>query len=156
MKAKNIILVGAGGIVGFVSCSVLTTKKILENDKMRNAVKQIIYDKVGWILYGEIPQSKNRSRVSYYQYYNHSSYDRMNVFFNSREDAENVLNEMKNVINSYGVVTVEDFYDLSEVDSSNYTDRKYGWTNLDKCKVVSIKGKDHMYKIDLPNAALVF
>lgn len=41
MKAKNIILVGVGGIVGFVSCGVLTTKKILENDKMRNAVKQI-------------------------------------------------------------------------------------------------------------------
>lgn len=77
MKIKNVILAGAGCIVGFVSCGVLTIKKILKNDKMKNAVKEIICDKVEWSLYGKISQPKNRSWVNYYHYdYNYSSRDR--------------------------------------------------------------------------------
>lgn len=70
MKAKDIILVGIGVVAGFVSCSILVIKTILRIDKMRDALKQIICDRVEWILYGETPQSNNRSRVSYQSYYN--------------------------------------------------------------------------------------
>lgn len=97
---------------------------------------------VSTLLYGEQRSNKNNSgsRVSYTKYYRDGGRSEPTVrrerpnyedlVFDDRGDAEYVLNSMKDIIKRYGYVTIHDLYDLADVKAS-YTDRKYGWTNLD-------------------------
>lgn len=52
-----------------------------------------------------------------------------NVVFINKWEAEDVLSHMVDLVTEYGEVTVRDFYELSDIESE-YTDDKYGWTNL--------------------------
>jgi len=52
-----------------------------------------------------------------------------NIGFTKKFEAEDVLSHMVDTIADYGEVTVREFYELSGVES-DYTDDKYGWTNL--------------------------
>lgn len=52
-----------------------------------------------------------------------------NVIFTSRGEAEDVLAHLVDMIMEYGEATVRSFYELSNIES-DYTDDKYGWTNL--------------------------
>ena len=47
----------------------------------------------------------------------------------SRSDAEAVLNQLKDILNTYGAVTVADLYDSVGI-SHSFTDVKYGWIDL--------------------------
>lgn len=51
------------------------------------------------------------------------------VIFPSRRDAEAVLSEMFELLDQFEVVTVSDFLELSG-HSGNFTDHKFGWTDL--------------------------
>ena len=50
---------------------------------------------------------------------------------------------------AYGLVRVADFYDLVGV-TGNYTDNKYGWTNIRSAEIVRLR--DGGYVIKLPRA----
>jgi hypothetical protein len=55
------------------------------------------------------------------------------ILFESRGEAEDVLSHLVDLTIDYGVASVADFYDLSGIESQ-FTDNKYGWTNLrDAC-----------------------
>lgn len=56
-------------------------------------------------------------------------YDFSDVIFDNRKDAEEVLSVMIDHLDEYDEVTVADFYDLVDMDST-YTDRDWGWDNL--------------------------
>ena len=64
------------------------------------------------------------------------------IVFPTRGDAENVLAAMVDAIHEYQLVTIADFYDLCDLPSE-YTDNRYGWTNLDSA--YSDRGKDGYY-----------
>lgn len=51
------------------------------------------------------------------------------VIFPTRRDAEAVLSQMFDLLGEFEVVTVSDFLELSGV-SGNFTDHKFGWTDL--------------------------
>ena len=61
------------------------------------------------------------------------------IEFDSANDANDVLSYMIDNIEQYGLVTVADFYELSDV-ASKFTDHQFGWTNLDGVRVVPIRG----------------
>lgn len=153
MKGKNIILVGTGAVVGFISCGVITIEKLLENDRTRKALKQIIHDKVEFFLFGEASQTGKRSTVSYQHYYDSKKsrqnfYDNLeDVIFSSCKDVEDVLNGMKEIIEQYGFATIADFYDLCGICKVAYKSSKYGWIKIDECEPVRVRDG---YKIDLP------
>ena len=62
--------------------------------------------------------------------------------------AEDVLERMDELIATYQVVSVADFYDLVGV-SGNYTDNKYGWTDIRNASVIRVRDG---YMIKLPKA----
>lgn len=66
----------------------------------------------------------------------------------SRSDAEAVLNQMKDILQQYGAVTVADLYDSVGI-THNFTDVKYGWTDLRNADVA--RDSDGWY-VKLPNA----
>lgn len=66
--------------------------------------------------------------------------------FESRADAEQVRDEMLEMLDKYDQVTVADYLDLLGI-SSEFTDNKYGWTNLSSIRVVHARGG---YRLELP------
>lgn len=110
----------------------------------KKTISEIVSNGIDMILYGET-RSKSRSRgskVSYSKYYEDRDDDYRrtsrrravgyyyeDVILETRREAEEVLNRMEDLIDTYGVVSVADLYDLVGI-SGNYTDNKYGWTNL--------------------------
>lgn len=53
-----------------------------------------------------------------------------NLVFETKEEADEVLSGMKDLLDNYGVVTVADFCELSSIPST-YTQNRYGWVNID-------------------------
>ena len=57
---------------------------------------------------------------------------------------------MNELIDTYGMVSVADFYDLVGLQC-NYTDNKYGWTDIRNASVVRVRDNDgNGYLIKLP------
>lgn len=75
----------------------------------------------------------------------HSPYD---ITLPSRRDAEEVLNQMNDILQQYGAVTVADLYDLVGITHS-FTDVKYGWSDLRNADIA--RDSDGWY-IKFPNA----
>jgi len=64
----------------------------------------------------------------------------------SREDAEEVLQQMYDILDQYNVVTVSEFLELVGLPDE-YTDRNYGWTSSREFQVRRVRDG---YVIDLP------
>lgn len=70
------------------------------------------------------------------------------ITLSSRRDAEAVLNQLRDILQTYGAVTVADLYDSVNI-SHSFTDVKYGWTDLRNADVA--RDSDGWY-VKLPNA----
>jgi hypothetical protein len=68
------------------------------------------------------------------------------IVLDKRVEAEEVLDRMDAWIDKYDSVSVADFYEMCGV-SSNYTDNKYGWTDLRGAAIQHVRGG---YLIKLP------
>ena len=75
-----------------------------------------------------------------------TSYPVKDMVFDDRDSAERVLESMNDLILAAKSVSVADFLELCGHDP-NYTDFKYGWTNL---KGAGTYKTDDGYRIDLP------
>lgn len=128
---------------------------------IKKAISDIVTNGIDMILYGETGHSKrsSSSRISYSKYYDDrrddrrsstsassSRYDYDDVIFETRDEAKEVLERMDELIDLYGVASIADFYDLAGI-TGNYTDNKYGWTNLASADVVRVRDG---YTIKLP------
>lgn len=149
----------------FVPEDVGSIKTYILLDVIIPLIKKALSDTLDAVLYPGGSRTKNTtvSNVSYNRCfdkpnerrstYNSSSsrggFDYEDIIFNTRGDAETVLDAMNEVISRYGVISVADLYDLSDVSMDNYTANKYGWTDISGCKAVRIKDG---YVLKLPRA----
>ena len=151
----------------FISEDVKNVKSYVLMDVLVPAIKKAISDIVtngiDMILYGGTGKrgSSGAGKISYRDYYGrkdeprHSdsrtrtgySYD--DVVLDSRGEAEDVLARMDELIETYGEVSVADLYDLVGI-TGNYTDNKYGWTNIRNAEPVRVRDG---YMLKLPKAA---
>ena len=131
---------------------------------IKKAVLDIVTDGINIILYGGAGKGGKRStadRVSYRNYYDGSSrsyrddrttsiqrYSYDDIVLNSRGEAEDVLTRMDELMETYGLVRVADLYDLVGI-TGNYTDNKYGWTNIRNAEIVRVRDG---YMIKMPRA----
>lgn len=134
---------------------------------VKKAISDIVTTGIDMILYGEsgrIKKNSSASKVSYRNYYEQGSNDRVyagsvgnrrnaldydDILFDTRGDAESVLDAMNDIIGQYGTVSVSDFYDLARVPNDNFTMNRYGWTNIGGATVVRIRDG---YILKLPRA----
>ena len=70
------------------------------------------------------------------------------MILDNRGEAEDVLSRMDELVATYGLVSVADFYDLVGI-TGNWTDNKYGWTDIRSANVVHVR---EGYIIKLPKA----
>lgn len=150
----------------FLPEDVDSVKDYIFWERIVPAIKDIINDTVQTILYGESrgKNYSNGSRVSYSSYYSgrtsrseprndgsraRNGFDYDDIYFDTRAEAENVLDAMIDMLEQYDIVTVGDLYDFAGVTSSNYMFHRYGWTNLGGVCVVRVR---EGYVIKLPKA----
>lgn len=139
-------------------------KSYIFEDIVVPAVKDIILDAVRAFLGvngNSRGKSSSASKVSYRKYYDdrerkdsgsgnrtRSGYEYDDIILDNRGEAEDVLSRMDELIATYGVVSVADFYDLVGI-TGNYTDNKYGWSDIRNASVVRVRDG---YMIKLPKA----
>lgn len=153
---SNLISEDARSVKNYILMDVLIPS-------VKDAIADIVVNGINMVLFGDTKRSGRRSasdRVSYNRYYSdrdsrtasndrfRTSYDFDDVVLDSRGEAEEVLSSMDELMSTYGMVTVADLYDLVGT-SCNYTDNKYGWTNIRNAEIVRVRDG---YKIKMPKA----
>lgn len=124
---------------------LLPAAKDTLSDMISKGVEMLLYGSSGEGYSGR-RRDTNRTRVSYSSYYERDKRDRaqpnrraMHVFddiiFDRRDEAEEVLTRLCDLVYEYGAASVQDFHDLVGITSS-YTDQNWGWTNLATARVV--------------------
>lgn len=81
------------------------------------------------------PQQQRPMRGSYNP---RSAYDFSGIVYDSRADAENVLNALAERTMVYGMASVADLYELSGI-SSSYTDTDWGWAEVSGASVERVR-----------------
>lgn len=151
----------------FISEDAANVKSYIVMDVLVPAVKKaisdIVRDGIDMILYGESRGRKSSSVSGYVSYRDYSrsddrdrfrdsrsrsSYAHDDIILDSRGEAEEVLTRMDELIDTYGNVSVADLYDLVG-KSSEYTDNKYGWTNIRNAEPIRVRDG---YMLKLPKA----
>lgn len=149
----------------FIPEDISSVKSYILMDVIIPAIKDGIEDIVHALLRGESGRSSRRSTVSKVSYdtkfksagdrrdYNtihvRNGFDYDDIIFDNRGDAEAVLSAMDDIIDTFGVVSVGDLYDLAEVSTNNYTVNKYGWSDIRGANVIRVRDG---YMIKLPKA----
>lgn len=136
---------------------VIPTAKKLVSDILKYAVDTIFYGKSGagkttrtsgdYVSYNKISSRvddrRDEPRKSVFDY------DTFN--YQTRGDAEAVLDNMRRHIDQFGYVSVNDLYDMVD-KTAPFTATRYGWTDLRGSEVT--RGRDG-YNIELPRAELL-
>lgn len=110
-------------------------------------------------------QHQNTNRVQYNQSYQNNQvkqyqssnamttvYTIREVVFPNREEALMILDSMMNEIDKYGQVSVADYYDWIGLGDGTFADVSYGWEDLTRARVVSVRGG---YAISLPPVGVI-
>lgn len=154
-------------IDNFIAEDLTNIKTYLVSDVIIPTIKNTIWDAftntLDMILFkGEGRSRRNGSSRAPYISYNKVSdrgrdnrssneprrnrYNFDSIGFDSKSDAEEVLRQMDALLDEYKLVTVADLYDLVG-ETGEYTDQKYGWTNLRNAHTVRVRDG---YVLDLP------
>lgn len=133
---------------------------------VKKAISDIVTTAIDMLLYGESGRRKKNGTASKYSYQNYYEWDvdrvragavsnRRNtpdyddIAFDTRGDAEAVLDAMNDIISQYGTVSVSDLYDLARVPNDNFTMNRYGWKNIGGATAVRVRDS---YILKLPRA----
>lgn len=128
---------------------------------VKDTISNVISNGVEMLLFGE-PKSTGKRRdgayTSYSNYYSNKnerrsipkstgSHNFRDIILETRGEAEEVLSNLVDIVYDYGSASVSDLYDLVGI-TGNFTDNKYGWTDLSGCRVNRARGGGFI--IDLP------
>ena len=141
-----------------VSDVILPAAKKLVSDIVRDGIDMLLYGTtrpsgksgdrfgLGYVNYGGYSSKKRddrhalatRSRVEY-----------EDIILESRGEVEAMRDQMGDVIDTYGFVTVADMYDMAGL-TAPYTANKFGWTSVRNAEAVRVRDG---YVLKLPRPA---
>ena len=153
----------------FISEDITNVRSYIFSDVLIPALKDTLYEAVtsglSMLLGGEggsigFNRSSSKSKESYNKYYKSSSrtgststrsgqnsrYKYDDILFDSRGEAEEVLDVLTGLIEEYGMVSLLDFHDAVGVPS-NYTDDKYGWCDLRTAAIAGNRSSGYIIKM---------
>ena len=150
----------------FLPEDVASVRNYILMDVVIPGIKNAIADVVSVMLFNETGRVGGRkggnSKISYQRCYddrrdygrpkNLEGFDYDDIIFETRGDADLVLDQLESVIASYGIASVADLYDLAGVTCRSYVANKYGWTDIRNAKVVRIRDG---YILQLPKTVQI-
>ena len=140
----------------FLPEDINNVKSFIFQDVLIPALKKVISDTVDTFLYGGSRRggsTSNAGKVSYSSCYGGDRFDHRDdrppfdtrrgfdlgdIILDTRQEANDVLNRMEELIDSYKQVTVGDLYDLLG-KSCDYTANNYGWTSVRAAEVMRVR-----------------
>lgn len=159
----------------FIGPDVVDVRAFLINDVFIPATKNIVVDildgfrdSIELALFGTSRGRISRQRygqqnsvLSYSQYWNGQNSRKptttvsyvgrkapQDLIFSNNAEAMEVLDNLCNMIDTYGAVSVSELNDMLGLPKT-YTDTDWGWTNLSSASVRAVRGG---YLLDLPKA----
>jgi len=147
----------------FISEDVGNVKEYVVQDIVVPTIKKGLMGALDMILNGGSGYSSDRrrsdSRVTYRKFYDEprdrhrprvssDRFDYATISYTTRGEAEAVYAQMLDALDTYGLVTVSDMYDMSRLVPP-HTSNKYGWFSLPEKAVVRSQGE---YILDIPKA----
>lgn len=134
---------------------------------IKNAIIDVVTDGVNMIFTGNTRNKKTGSSTNTYVSYrdyasgrripdrsvdrDRNRFDYDELIFDTRADAEKVLDGMDGALDRYNNVTVADLYDMCNL-TAPYTSGRYGWTNLRDAEIIRVRDG---YKIKLPRPTVI-
>ena len=125
------------------------------NNLLIPTIKNFIIDMITVLLKGSSSSGTSARTVDRVSYRNYDrDYDRNrvvastarrayaydDVVLKNRGDAEMILDQMRDVIYTYGFASIADLYEFAGL-KSNYTDTKYGWSDLRDADILEVRGE---------------
>lgn len=122
---------------------------------IKDAILDIVHMLLNGTTSGRFRSGRGRSGISRIQYDSiydsnisdrrrqlpQTIYDYDDIEFDNRREAEDVLMSMHELIATYGIATVSDFYDLCGITVPGYyTAEKYGWSDIRNATVIRTRG----------------
>lgn len=150
----------------FISEDVPNVKEYIINDVIVPAIRKTLWDIVtssADMFFGNGKSNKTfRSNTVSYRDYNSISTSRRvsddrdhkatfeydDITLETKDEAAAILEQMDEMIDQYGVVSVLDYYDLAGVTMDN-TSANYGWTDIRSARVIRTRDG---YVIKFPKA----
>lgn len=155
LNNRDVYMFAGGVVLGIVTGATIIINKAITSDTFGDAISKALAEKVVNSVVGKSDRvSYNRSnRVSYRDYYYRTDRSNYNfdteILFPSRDEANDALENLKHMFNTYGQVTVADLYEVAELDPEFKSDL-YGWVlsdHINNAPVVKVKDG---YMISLP------
>lgn len=134
---------------------IIPTMKKLFSDVIKDSVDMIFGINTrkssnirgDYVSYNRYSDQKN-DRFSDNRFGPKKIYSPYDITLSNRGDAEYVLSQLDGAIETYGLVTVADLYELVG-EKGTYMDNKYGWTNLRNAEAVRVRDG---YMLKMPKA----
>ena len=164
IKKKSSLAKAAGS---FLQDDIDSVKDYIINDVLKPAIKRTISEMVrngiDMLLYGEVKHDgKRSSSISYRDYYDRdrdhrdrrdeprskSVFEYDDIIYDTRSEAETVLELMTELIEKYRVASVSDLYEFSKL-TGPYTGNRYGWTDISDARIIHSRDG---YMIRFPKA----
>lgn len=152
----------------FVCEDIDNISEFIIRDVVVPTIKDIAIGSLEMLFYGEFrgkktySRNKSRNGSKTYVSYDQTSrqrrdtessrkarFDFDSIAWESRGEAEEILDLLIDVIEEDGEVTVGTFYDLAGVDC-DYTADDYGWTNLSRANAVKTRYGDYILNLPRP------
>lgn len=151
----------------FIAEDVSNVKDYIINDVLiptvRDTLWSVLTNSLDMFIYGgkgKANRTSSSSKISYRQFYENKPSNRYNsanvangfnyddIILDNRAEAEKVINQLRDIIDTYTMATVSDLYDLVGL-TGPHTANKYGWTNLRNAEAVRVRDG---YILKLPRA----
>jgi hypothetical protein len=147
-KLVVVVTFVAGAAVGFTACGAIIASKVLKSDRHREGLAKVVTEKLDtWLYDEEKPEiyrspKYNTTYVSYRDFHN-NRYDE-HIIFETREEADGIFNNIVELLNEHGSVTVADVCDLCGQRSTSF-DSQRGWKTTEDIKVVKTRNGYELY-----------
>lgn len=150
----------------FIVTDARTVAKDAWDDVIVPGIKSTIWNGIGSMLGVDIrPSKRRRDREDYGRYssdYKRSNrsnrrdddadrdsrFDYRDIIFDSKAEAERVIDKLVELIDEYDQASVADLFDAANMSrNSTFVDNAWGWTNLDDARSRRVSGG---YELVLP------
>lgn len=124
-----------------------------ESNRPRRSAASSAYSGVGHINYtgmSRAPTAQSAPRMLSRR--SQTMHDFRELIIDSRREAEEVREQMYEILSRHGDVKLSDLYTLTGIQSS-HVDHKWGWTSLQGFKLV--RTRDGRFLLDLPEPILL-
>lgn len=132
MNGKAIAAFALGAATGVVGLGVVTIKGMIKSKRAMKAMAKIAAEAFSeWVFEdrGNTRKDDTTIKLKSHDYVIRPCERPYKIIFENCLDAINAYTSMLSIANSYGRLSISDYYDICGIEGGgSYTDTKYGWT----------------------------